>query len=151
MAIEYLLLKNERSGTQSRFVRAYVRDTAVSPQVRLVEATIPIASTPASLNLQALFNAGTIVPNGAKLWRQTELAATGDVSREVVDAILEVVRANGTLAQMNAAGANALAADVRQTTAYNRIAAALNAATAAERWQFLALLATVAYSKIGQK
>lgn len=151
MAFEYLVLKNEPNGLNTRYVQAYVRDTAISPQVRLCDAVIAIGAGPASLDLQAIWEAGTIIPGGAKLWREHELKDTDEVCIEVVDAILEIVRANGTLAQMVAAGESAIAAHNRQQIAYNRISAALIAGTNNQRMQFLALLATAAFGKLGQR
>jgi hypothetical protein len=152
MALEYLILKNEPNGLNTRYIQAYARDTAISPQVRLIEAIIPIGAGPGSLDLQALWQSGTIIPGGAKLWNQIELRDADENNRDVINAILDVVRANGTLAQMIAAGEAALADNPKQQTAYNRLLTALNnAPNNTQRWQLLGLLATVTFAKIGQK
>lgn len=158
MAFEYLIRRNEENSLTTRYLQAYLRDPATSPQVRLVEAVIPINATPASLNLQALWETGTVVPSGAKRWREYELKDTDDVGVEAIDAMLEVLRVTPfnaalALAAMITAGETALAGHPRQLVAYNRLVSALNAVgvTNAQRMQFLALVSTVAFGKIGQR
>lgn len=151
MAWEYIVLRNEENSLTTRFIRAYVRDTAVSPQVKLVEAIIPHSAPLSSLDLAALWAGGTIIPGGAKLWNQYELKDTDENTRDVVNAIFDVVRANGTLTQALTAGTAALVDLPKQQTAYNRLVSMLQAGTAAERNQFMALVAVIALSKAGQR
>lgn len=148
MAIEYQIIDAKPLGGK-RLIKALLRDGNAFKQVQL---SVPRNTQPTAEILQAAWDAGTTIPaGGLKLWNQLQLRDADENSRDVINAILDVVRANGTLAQMVTAGQGAIASDARQQAFYNRLVAALNGGTAAERWQFLALLATVSFSKIGQK
>lgn len=150
MAYEYVILKDQQNGLDTRWIEAYVRNTP-NPEVRLCSAQIGLNAPLNIIDLPTVFAAGTIVPNGAALWNQLDLEATDDIGRGAIGAILDVVRSSGTLAQMVTAGTGAIAGDVRQTAAYTRISTALIAGTNAERMQFVALMAVISYSKIGQR
>lgn len=147
MAITWLIEDTFKLG-RNKVIRALLRENGT---VKRVEVTIPRNASPTMQDVQAAWDAAPALPNGVKEWNKVELRDTDDVGREVVDAILEIVRANGTLAQMVAAGETALAAHNRQQAAYTRISTALIAGTNNQRMQFLALLATVAFGKIGQR
>ncbi len=148
MAIEAIILGALPTGPRTKALQVILKDGLV---VKQAEVRLAKDAQPTLADLQVAWNTGTDVPNGLKVFNQYHLRETDDVGREVISAILDVVRANGTLAAMNAAGAAALADNPRPLTVYTRLLAALNAASPAERWQFLALMATVSFSKMGQR
>jgi hypothetical protein len=151
MPIEYLILKNEANSLTTRFVQAYVRNSGTPSDVRLAEAVIPLNDGLGTIDLQAAFATGTPVPNGLTLWNQLDLDSTEDLGRGAIGAILDVVRSSGTLAQMTAAGLAVIDDSPKQLVAYQRIKAAMDAATLQQVKDFLSLLAVIAYSKIGQR
>jgi hypothetical protein len=152
MSWDYRIIKKQGNSLDTLFIQAYLRDTAVSPQVRLVEGIVPISGGLGDLNLQGLWDNGTIVPGGAKLWRQMDLRDAGDNARDVVDALFESLRTPGsTLAQATTAGAGVLADNTKQQALYNRLTTLFAGATAAERNQFIVLCLTISLSKAGQR
>jgi hypothetical protein len=152
MAWEYRIIKKQGNSLDTLFIQAHLRDLSISPQVRLVEGIVPINGGLGDLNLQDLWASGTVVPGGAKLWRQLDLLDAEDNSRDVVDALFESLRTPGsTLAQATTAGAGVLADNTKQQALYNRLTTLFAGATAAERNQFIVLCLTIALGKAGQR
>jgi len=150
MAYEFVILRNKPNGLTTRSVQAYIRN-APNPEVRFAEVIISLNAPLNTIDLPAAFAAGVIVPNGAALWNQLDLEASDDVGRGAIGAFLDVVRANGTLAQMVTALESSIDDDPKQLAAYNRIVAALDAGTAANQRRFLAALVVIVYSRLGQR
>jgi hypothetical protein len=151
MPIEYLILKNEPNSLTTRFVQAYLRNSVAPSEVRRAEVVIPLNAGLGTIDLQAAWASGTVIPNGPALWNQLDLDSTEDLGRGAIGAILDVVRSSGTLAQMTAAGLAVIDDAPKQLIAYNRIKAAMDAATLQQVKDFVSLLAVIAYSKIGQR
>jgi hypothetical protein len=147
MAIEWMLDEKKRFGRADIYI-GYLRDGTV---VKKAQITLAHGISPTADDVQAAWNSGTPVPGGAKLWNQIQMRDTDDLNRDAINAIFDVLRANGTMAQMITDAEAVIATSTRQNALYTRLTTALNGATAAQRWQFLAILATVSFSKIGQR
>lgn len=150
MAYEFVILKNQPNGLNTRWIEAYMRNTP-NPEVRRVGVQIGLNDPLNTIDQAAAFAAGVIVPNGTALWNQIDLETTDDVGRGAIRDFFDVVRASGTLAQMIAALEGVIDDDPKQLTAYTRIITALNGGTAAEQRRFMAALAVIVYSKLGQR
>jgi hypothetical protein len=148
MAIEFFVLVDEDNGA-NRYIQALLKDTAGN-EVRLADETIASGASPSTIDLQAAWARGVPVENGIVQWRQKELEATDEIGRQAILAVLDIVRANGTFAQMIAAGEGVIGTNTLMQGAYNRFTNAINGGTAAQRWQFLAMLTTIAYSRLMQ-
>jgi hypothetical protein len=151
MAYEYLILTNQPNSLSTRYVQAYLKNTLVPGEVRLADESIALNAPLSSIDLAAAWTRGTVVPNGLFLWNQLRLEEKDEIARVGIGAFFDVIRANGTLAQMVTALEGALDDDAEHLVAYNRISAALIAGTNAQRMNFIAALAVFAYSKIGQR
>jgi hypothetical protein len=150
MAIEYQVIEIKPLGGK-RIIKALLKDGTT---VKEAQITVARNTSPTPELVQAAWDAGSVIENGVKAWNQLQLRDADDNSREVIDAILTVVRSSPTpsLAAMITAGETAIADNARQQALYNRILSALSTApNNTQRWQFLGLLATVAFAKIGQR
>jgi hypothetical protein len=152
MAINYLLLKNEPNSLTTRYAQAYLRNNSDS-EIRIADQIIGINDPISSIDLQAAYNRGEVVPNGLALWNQLDLEETDAVGKGAIAAILDIVRAspNPSLAAMTAAGLAVLDDNPKQLAAYTRIKSAMDAATLAQLKDFMTLLTVIAYSKLAQR
>lgn len=149
MAISSIVLTDEDNGS-NRFVEMYLKDSGGN-EIRLYSETIASGAPISTINLVTAWPLGVPVENGIVLWRQKEYEATDPIGRAAILAVLDVVRDNGTLAQMITAGEGAIAGNTLMNGAYNRFATALIGGTNAQRMQFIALLTTFTYSRLMQE
>jgi hypothetical protein len=147
MTLSMQILKEEANGLKTKSVRVLVRN---GNAVREAEIIIGLDVNPETIDPQMAWDKGVNVNNPIHQWNAYQLRASDELYTKVIEALLEQVRAKGTLADLINAGRSVLAENSEQLEAFNRLTTALKTGSPAQQLEFMALIALILNSKLGK-